>query len=87
MSKLLHEITRQSDVGIFGKQPASALIYADKITVREPYAQMTDGNSILAFRVTCISNQTVVDQVTADILGNRQGNAWYKVRDFIEFML
>ena len=87
MRKILHEITSQSEVGIFGKQPAAALIYADKITVSEPYAQITDGNGILAFRVTCIRNQSLVNQVTADIVDNRQGDAWYKVRHFMEFML
>ena len=84
MRKLLHEITRQSDVGVFGKKTAVALIYADKITVREPYAQQTDDNSILAFRVTCISNQTLIAKVTADIADNRQGDAWNKVLDFIK---
>ena len=82
--KILHEIKSESDIGTFGKQTAAALIYADKITVREPYAQLTDDNSILAFRVTCITNKTVIDQVTADILGNRQDAAWNKVLDFIK---
>lgn len=87
MRTLLHELTRQTEVGIFGKKTASALIYADKITVREPYEQWADGYGILSFRVTCIRNQTVIDQVTADIVGNRQNAAWDKVRDFLEFML
>ena len=84
MRKLLHEITRQSEIGSFGKRTAAALIYADKITVREPYEQWADGYGILSFRVTCISNQTIINDVIADIVGNRPSDAWHKIRDFIK---
>ena len=84
MRTLLHEITRESDVGIFGKQTASALIYADKITVREPYAQCTDGNVVLAFRVSCIGNPMAIDHVIADIADDRQGDAWFRINVFLK---
>ena len=84
MRKLLHKITRQSEVGSFGKQTAAALIYADKITVREPYAQCTDGNVVLAFRVTCIGNPMAIDHVMADIADDRQDDAWFRINVFLE---
>lgn len=84
MRALLHEIKKVSDVGTFGQQTATALIYADKITVREPYAQCTDGHVVLAFRVTCISNPMAVDHVMADIVDDRQGDAWFRINVFLK---
>ena len=84
MRKLLHEIKSESDIGTFGKQTATALIYADKITVRKPYAQCTDGNVVLAFRVTCLSNPMAIDHVIADIADDRQGDAWFRINVFLE---
>ena len=84
MRKLLHELTRESDVGTFGKKTATALIYADKITVREPYEQWADGYGILSFRVTCISNPMAVDHVIADIVDDRQDDAWFRINVFLK---
>ena len=84
MRKLLHEIKSESDIGTFGKQTATALIYADKITVREPYAQCTDENVVLAFRVTCLGNAMVIDHVIADIADDRQSDAWFRINVFLK---
>ena len=80
MSKLLHEITRESDVGIWESQTSTARIYADKIIVGQPYVKWIDNSGTLDFRKTAIRNQKVVDSVVADMANGSSDDAWYHIR-------
>ena len=76
MSKLLHEITRESDVGIWNNQTSTARIYNDKIIVGQPYVKWIDNSGTLAFKKTAIKNQKSVDAVVADMANGCTDDAW-----------
>ena len=76
MSKLLHEITRDSDVGIWESQTSTARIYNDKIIIGQPYVKWVDNSGTLAFKKTAIKNQKVVDKVVADMVNGCAADAW-----------
>ena len=76
MSKLLHTITRESDVGIWNNQTSTARIYNDKIIVGQPYVKWLHNSGTLAFKKTAIRNQKLVDEVTADMVNGCAADAW-----------
>ena len=80
MSKLLHEISYDSDVGIWGSQTATARIYDDKIIVCAPYVKWLDNSGTLAFRKTAIRNQKWIAEVLADITDDCEDSAWDHIR-------
>ena len=79
MSKLLHTITRESDVGIWKNQTSTARIYNDKIIVGQPYVKWIDNSGNLAFRKVAIRNQIVVDAVLADMADDSEDSAWSQI--------
>ena len=81
MSKLLHEITRESDVGIWNNQTSTARIYNDKIIIGQPYVKWTGNSGNLAFQKVAIRNQKVIDSVLADLANDCEDCAWDKISD------
>ena len=60
MSKLLHEITRASNVGDFGRQTATARVYDDKIMVEMPDQKwIDDGLNLYLKKFTIIDKQAI----------------------------
>ena len=85
MSKLLHEITRDHDVGIWNNQTSTARIYNDKIIVGQPYVKWLDNSGNLAFRKVAIRNQILVDSVLADMADDSEDSAWDQIRYAITY--
>lgn len=83
MSKLLHTITRESDVGIWAEKPSTARIYNDKIIVGQPYVKWLGLTGSLDFRKVAIRNQIVVDSVLADMADDSEDSAWDQIRQAI----
>ena len=79
MSKLLHEITRDSDVGIWESQTSTARIYNDKIIVGQPYVKWLDNSGTLDFRKTALRNQKIVDAVLVDMADECESDAWDRI--------
>ena len=80
MSKLLHTITRESDVGIWNDKTSTARIYGDKIIVGQPYVKWLDHSGNLAFRKVAIRNQKLIDSVLADLADACEDSAWDQIR-------
>ena len=85
MSKLLHTITLDSDVGIWESQTSTARIYNDKIIVGQPYVKWIDNSGNLNFRKVAIRNQKVVDAVLADMADDSEDSAWDQIRYAITY--
>ena len=85
MSKLLHEITRESDVGIWESQTSTARIYNDKIIVGQPYVKWTDNSGNLNFRKVAIRNQIVVDAVLGNMADDCEDEAWDQINHAITY--
>ena len=85
MSKLLHEITRESDVGIWEGQTSTARIYNDKIIVGHPYVKWIDNSGNLNFRKVAIRNQIAVDVVITDMDDDREDDAWERIDNFLTY--
>ena len=85
MSKLLHEITRTADVGIWNNQTSTAQIYNDKIIVGQPCVKWTDNSGNLDFLKVAIRNQIVVDSVLADMADGSEDSAWDQIRYAITY--
>ena len=79
MSKLLHTITRDADVGIWESQTSTARIYNDKIIVGQPYVKWIDNSGTLDFRKTAIRNQKIVDAVLVDMADECESDAWDRI--------
>ena len=92
MSKLLHEITRQADVGIWANQSISARIYNDKIIVGQPYVKWANNSGNLAFRKIAIRDKKAVEAVLKDIadivVGRAAGKirAWDRIASAIDYL-
>ena len=85
MSKLLHTITRESDVGIWNNQTSTARIYNDKIIVGQPYVKWLHNSGALDFRKVALRNQKVVDAVLADMADDSEDSAWDQIRYAITY--
>ena len=79
MRKLLHEITRDADVGIWESQTFTARIYNDKIIVGQPYVKRLGHTGSLDFRKTAIRNQKIVGAVLVDMADECESDAWDRI--------
>ena len=85
MSKLLHTLTYDSQVGIWEDQTTTARIYADKIIVESPYVKWIGNTGNLAFRKVAVRNQTAVDFVLAKMAGDDEDAAWAQIQYIIDY--
>ena len=85
MSKLLHTITRDSDVGIWHDQTSTARIYNDKIIIGQPYVKWVDNSGNLNFRKVAIRNQIAIDGVITDMNDDREEDAWGRIDNFLTY--
>ena len=87
MSKLLHTITRDSDVGIWESQTFTARIYNDKIIVGAPYVKWLGHTGSLDFRKTAIRNQKVIDAVLLEMSDGCESYAWDKIYNEMAYIV
>ena len=79
MSKLLHEITHELDVGIWRQQTSTASIYDDKIIVSIPYVKWIGNIGKLAFRKRAIRDQSIISAVLVDMADECESDAWDRI--------
>lgn len=84
MAKLIKEIVKPVQVGMFENCKYSARIFPDKVIVRTPYIRWIRNSGNLATRLQVITHQGIVNKIIQEAKKESHDSAWAVIGNYLD---